>query len=200
MSRTNRHRPYWVQAAEHGTDEFHQHELLGQPKTRWRKKRDARGRVIMALQPKLMTLQQAAYLLAGRTDKTSRRIRSEALSRLAAGEPLYEQIEGPDLIDQPVYEEHVLGHYADYCTLHTPQDRDHRVAGHTDLYAPCSRDLDREDAGPAFSRSAGAKRAGYYRDWRQKSRRAVRTASRTLSKDADTWENTDLDTASVFSN
>lgn len=51
MSRTDRHRPYWVQSAEHGTVEHHDHDLFGQAVTVRRKKRDARGRVVTTGRP-----------------------------------------------------------------------------------------------------------------------------------------------------
>lgn len=203
MSRTRRHRPYWVQAGEHGTDGFHQHELLGQPKTHWRKKRDERGRIITAPQPVSITLREAsalgAPLFASRSyDKRLRAIRDEALRRIAAGEPWYARIDGPDTAEQPVYETHLLGHYVDYCTIDTPQDRDGRISGHSDLYAPCSRDLSHEDAAPAFGRTSGERRSGYNRDWRRPSRAKVRTAARELTKDADTWVEPDCDESGVL--
>lgn len=203
MSRTRRHRPYWVQAGEHGTGEFHQHKLLGQPKTRFAKKRDEHGRVLLVTQPVAIQLREAAVLPWSIFDKPEKKnrirgIRAEALRRLEAGESPYAKIDGVATAAQPVYEERLLGHYADYCTLDTTQDRDGRVAGRTDLYAPCSRDLEGKDRWVAFGRSRGERRWSYNRDWRQPSRRAVRNAARALAKDADTWVETDLDEAGVF--
>lgn len=193
MSHTDRHRPFWVQAADHGTDADHRHELFGQPLVHRRKKRDSRGRVVKAMQPVQIRIKDALVLhpsiLTTRPEAARiRAIRDEARRRYDAGESHWGWIDGPDTASQPVMEDYVYGHYADYCSLTAERDRNGQLTGHPGLYAPCSPDLDWRDAAPSYGRSELEKRGGVHRDWRRPTRRKVRNATRAITKSADTWE------------
>lgn len=192
MSHTDRHRPYWVQAAEHGTREHHDHRLFGQPRVVRRKKRDSRGRVIMTMQPVAVTLYKAlSYPVPSPyTPLVWKRImdfREEARRRITEGEFQWTLIDGPDDKLQPVMEDYVYGHWADHCTIDEPQRAGERLAGTSDVFAPCGMELEGEDRSKAFKRYPGERRAGIHRDWRRPSRRKVRNATRAITKDADTF-------------
>lgn len=157
----------------------------------------------MAIQPVTISLYKAVtypYSLFSTPadDKRIRELRAEAKRRIAAGEYQWESIDSPEMKEQPVYEEHLLGHYADYCTIDEKVDRDERVTGHADLYAPCTRGLDGIDRWQAFGRSQGERGRGINRDHRRPSRRQVRNAERALAKDADTWVESDLEALGTF--
>lgn len=193
MSHTDRHRPVWVQSVERGTEEDHQHGLFGAPVTHRRKKRDKHGRVVTAVQPVTIMLKTAVALRVHGLEEIAEQariqaIRAEAQRRLNAGAHWWEKIDGPDVEEQPVWEDHLLGHYANRCTIDDRRDRDGRVSGHHDLYAPCTRDLDWEEKWPAYGRGPGERKYGMNRDPRRPTRRQLRNVTRAITKDADTWE------------
>jgi len=199
VSHTDDHRPYWVQSAEHGTREWHDHDLFGKPVTVSRKKRDERGNVILTERPVPIRLGVAAHLHPPVFDApkgTQARypaIREEARRRLAAGEPAWATIDGLETKLEPVWEQHVKGRYVDYCTIDEPVDRDGRLAGTTDQYAPCTRTLSHVQSGRAFERTRGERASGVHRDWRIPSRRRVASATRQLTLLADAGEDMDDD-------
>lgn len=202
MSHTDRHRPHWVQAADHGTDTDHRHDLFGQPRVVRRKKRDRRGRVIMAVQPVQVTLYKAAdypmpFPYTSTEWKRIVEFRTEARRRIAAGEYQWTTIDAPEQKLQPVTEDFVYGTWAAHCTATEPQRLGERLAGTADVYAPCGPALEGEDYYKAFKRYPGERRAGIHRDWRRPSRRKVRNATRALAKDADTYLDTE-DLSSVM--
>lgn len=196
MSNTERHRPVWVQSVERGTEEDHRHGLFGTPVTHRRKKRDKRGHVITAVQPVSIMLKNAVALPVYSYDAPARQariraIREEAQRRLDAGAYWWEIIDGPEVADQPVWEDHLLGHYANRCTIDDMRDRDGRVSGHHDIYAPCTRDLNWVEKWPAYGRDPGERKYGINRDPRRPTRRRLRNAIRALAKDADTYIDSD---------
>ena len=200
MGHTEAHRPYWVHAVQDGHGEDHRHELLGAPKVIRRKQRDKHGRVVLVERPVEMSLYNASTLVApvfsaAGTEARYRAVRVEARRRLAAGESQWARIDGPEVKPQPVYEEHTLGRYADYCTIDTPLDRDDRIAGASDLFAPCTRHLVGIEQSSAYSRTRGERRAGVHRDWRRPSRREVVNATRRLTLLADSGDDFEDDAA-----
>ena len=200
MSRTDIHRPYWVQASERGTIEYHRHELLGQPKTVYKKKRDERGRIVMVEQPVKIPLRLAAVMYPGELLKPSwatqaqyRVLRTEARRRLDEGERPWAMIDGLETRPQPIWEVHVIGQYVDYCTIDEPMGRDDRIPGTSDQYGACYRRLDYGIAPEAEGRPRGSRGYGYYRDWRRPTRRKAENSTRQLTLLADNGNDMDDD-------
>jgi hypothetical protein len=191
MSRTDKHRPAWVQASEHGTEGFHRHELFGAPVIVRRPVRDARGRVSKVEAPVRFSLASAITLYpptvaAEEVKARYAAVRKQALLLRSRGAALTELIDGPITRTQTLKREVVIGHYAEHCTLADDYDRDGRLRGQPGLYAPCERELDAEDRGTTWGRSRGARAYGHYRDRRNPTRRRLHADDRRLTVLADT--------------
>jgi hypothetical protein len=197
VSHTDKHRPYWVQSEEHGTAEYHDHDLIGRPKVVQRRVRDARGKVVFADVPVRLSIQSAMSIFTPLTATEEERARYSRVQREArrlrgSGAALTDLIDGPYTRHRPVTELVTIGHYADHCTINEPQDRDGRLRGYSDIWAPCGRHLDMVDRNTAFTRSRGERRSGVHRDRRVAGRRTSRVEVHRLARRADAGE--DLDT------
>lgn len=194
MSRTDKHAPYWVQAAERGTHEYHRHELLGQPRTVQRKRKDDRGNILMEEYPVKVTIRAAlgmfATFIAGPEDaKRVSRVNREAKRRRGAGASLDELIDGPLLRKRPVTDTVTIGHYADRCTIDETADRNDRLADGT--YAPCFRTMNYVEAAGSVGRWKSERASGLNRPPRQEFRDAEEIPTRQLTRLANSGADLD---------
>lgn len=198
MSRTDKHRPGWVQASEHGTEQSHRHELFGAPVIVQRRVRDARGRITKIDAPERISIQRALAMWVPPSADASYRARAAAATRQArrlrsAGAALTELVDGPRIITRTRTRDVVIGHYATHCTVQDDYDRDGRLRGRPRVYAPCQRELDFEDARTTWGRSRGSRAYGEYRDHRAPTRRAQANDNRQRTVLADSGSDPDND-------
>ena len=196
MTRTDKHRPGWVQASEHGTEEWHRHELFGAPVIVQRRVRDARGNITKVQAPIRISIAQALILHPPLRATPEDEVRVTAVRKLArqlrsAGAPLTQLIDGPYTRTQTLTQDVVIGHYADHCTIEADYDRDGRLTGQSDIYAPCERTLDWVDRRTTWGRPRGARGYGRYRDHREPTRRRLRSDNRRLTVLADSGSDPD---------
>lgn len=188
MSRTTAHRPPWVHNRE-GRDQWHDHDLFGAPRTAYRTVVDERGKPVTETVSRKITLAAAIRLVSLFDDDETRvrkaRIAKEARRRLNAGASRQDLIDGPEVDERVVREERVISYYADHCTIDEKVNRDGRLEG-TDVYAPCHRWANAEEASRIYGRSKGEKQQlEHHRPLRER-RAHAKSVTRDLTRLADT--------------
>lgn len=190
MSRTEVHRPYFVQMNE-GTDIRHRHYLFGRPVYASHQMLDENGKPVMEVVFEPRSVESVRYgdavgFLTSRGRKDYGHplmVEARAKAKLEAKRLLGTGPSSKLTVDYPVRlvvaRRHVLrGVYAAHCTVSEPARRDGTLVKDPSMFAPCGPDVPWADSHRFYSRSRAE--GEYDRYERRGQRRAVRARAQKL--------------------